>query len=947
MEEATKKPLPKIRRMRARVVPELVRAEKALEVTDRKPTKEAPEDPWSMLTQDGLIVEPPFNMLALAMMHENNSELGQCYSSMETNIEAFGHRFVSRVKLDLLQDNDKLRDEIEKERIALQNLFAYACLDCSFVEFRRKQRVDLEATGNAWFEVIRSEADNSIQGFNHLPAYQTRLGVLDKDLTRIDMPILRLKGDGSVEIDKIKVWKRFRRHVQSRLVHVGGRTISDGFSVSWFKDFGDPRTFDRKNGNKVKEEDLKDFRECDKANEVIHRRIYSPRTPYGLPRYIGNLLSIYGDRASEETNYLTLRSNNIPSMVVTVSGGELTEGTIKRIEEFVESQIQSSQNFSKFLIIEGEPMGGDEEGEDQGVVKIDIKPLVGVQHKDALFQEYSKNNQDKIRRCFRLPPLLVGRCHSEDTEYLTEHGWQLYHEVDDSTKVGTINPGTGALEFELPTERHSYHVEGGLVRFKNRGIDALVTPRHKMWCRPTVAKSREEKPWAKTEAHEICTIRNGNGHKVEFQVSAMEWNGQEVEFFNLPFVPNLPPMQNTSAPHWPIPMDLWLEFVGYFVSEGSTTVARGAVTLSQNSGPLADRMIGLISEMRFDPKVCEPRPGQLKIDISSVSLWSWLRENCGHGCTEKRLPRWMLSLSRRQLGILWDAMVKGDGHRPVRGSDCSAEYTTTSPILIDQAQEICFRSGFASTVWEHQGLPENWSRKWSLYAHADTRHLLDVDDQISMEDYEGVVTCFTVPNGLMVTRRGWRILVSGNTDEYTRATVEASRRMADEQIFAPERDQFDDMITRVLFPHMGIRYHKFKSNSPNTTDNQELVKILAGAEKTGGMTPRIARMLLEDILGIELPELPKGFPSDVPFSLLMAEAVKNKADPTEPGQQTTALKLIDTLTGPDGEYLRMTKEEFADNMVEVRKQIEKNWRETVESYSADVEHGHEEELDEL
>ena len=38
---------------------------------------------------------------------------------------------------------------------------------------------------------------------------------------------------------------------------------------------------------------------------------------------------------------------------------------------------------------------------------------------------------------------------------------------------------------------------------------------------------------------------------------------------------------------------------------------------------------------------------------------------------------------------------------------------------------------------------------------------------------------------------------------------------------------------------------------------------------------------------------------DMPFSLAMAEAVKNKGDPTEPGQQLTALKALGIL-GDDG-----------------------------------------------
>lgn len=377
-----------------------------------------------------------------------------------------------------------------------------------------------------------------------------------------------------------------------------------GYKMRWFKEFGDPRIVNNENGQVVSDVDRNPLPGLtippkeSQANEVMHLDIYSARSPYGLPRYIGNLLSIFGDRASEEINFITFRNNNVPSMIVAVSNGQLTEGSIERIVSFAESQIQGSDNYSKFLILEAE---GLMEGEDGGQIKLDVKPLTAQQHKDALFQEYSKNNQDKIRRCFRLPPILVGR-----------------------------------------------------------------------------------------------------------------------------------------------------------------------------------------------------------------------------------------------------------------------------------------------------------------------------------------------------------------SDDYTRATAESSRQLADEQIFAPERDEFDAMMNRILFPDMGIIYHSFKSNSPNTTDNQQLVKILGGAEKTGGMTPRIARSMLENILGVELPDFPSDFDADNPFSLTMAEAVKNKAEVSEPGQQVTALKaLTDDVFGDEPAEMEMecekcgnqqlmaldsTGDPLVDHLLALNSRVEKKWRASAGTEDDDHEH---------
>lgn len=528
-------------------------------------------DQVSALYEAGRVIQPPYNLLSLATLREYSSELWQCLDAMSTNIEGYGYRFVPR--LEVADAPDEVKKAVAEENAALQNFFEYIDVDEGFTALRMKTRLDIEATGMGYWEVVRN-VGGKIAEFKHVPSYQMRLGRSEDKQILVDTPVLKINADGSVVVDVIKRYKRFRQYLQVRglYTHVapGAATTSSAGAV-WFKDFQDPRHFDNITGNELTDEaEIKKAREEGRlANEMIYFSLYCPRSAYGMPRFIGNMLGIYGDRAAEEINYITFENNNIPSMVVAVSNGQLTDGTIKRIESFVESQIQGSDNYSKFLIIEAE---GFVEGEDGGQIKLEIKPLTREQHTDAMFQKYSANNRDSIRRAFRLPPILVGRA-----------------------------------------------------------------------------------------------------------------------------------------------------------------------------------------------------------------------------------------------------------------------------------------------------------------------------------------------------------------EDYTRATADASIKLADEQIFAPARGMVDAFINRRVFPEMGFRYHKFKSNSPDTTDNTELVNILSTAEKTGGMSPNIARTILADILGKTLPPVSDEIDGDVPFSLTMAEAVKNKADPTEPGQQVTALKMIEMLTGGKDEDVDITKSAAA-SIMQVREVVEKKLR---------------------
>jgi PBSX family phage portal protein len=935
------------RAVRARVIevekraPTLARGGGDLDEASK--SKQLSEDPFSYLMENGQIIAPPFDLLSLAMLDEQNSELGPCVEAMEVNIEGFGHRLVPRFT-ETAPEN--VRREAQKEKVRLENFFAYASLKDSYTQLRRKIRKDLEKTGNAYKELLRN-ARGEIQGFEHVPSYQVRLGLLEQDPVEVEIPILELQTDGSFRIERIRTWQRFRKFVQSTATQMGNLTYVGGYKLRWFKEYGDPRTYDNETGEIVPPEKLRDFPAGRMANELVHFRHYSTRSPYGLPRFIGNLLSIFGDRASEEVNYSTLKNNNIPSMMLLVSNGQLTEASINRIKDFVASQIQGADNYSKFLLLEAE---GEEEGEDGGQVKIDVKPLTDTQHKDSLFQHYSKNNQDKIRRAFRLPPILVGRCHSSDTEYLTRSGWKTFDQIEEGLEVGTYDPDKGELVFEVPSARHVFDHDGTLCHINNRGFDALVTPNHTLWLRPSVSKTRAEKNWRKVFAQDVVTVRGANNRRIEMIVSG-GWKGEEVEDFWIP--PNT--RINARCPDTPsknkardaeraaradkakrVTMDTFLQFLGYFIADGSTLRdTRGQVLLSKRVDNRTHKnMVDCLFALGLDFNRTDSatRQGEANLRISHCGLWDWLRENCGTEANEKQIPLQFLNLPPRQLKILLNAMVECDGHRPTRGSDGSFTYSTISKILNDQLHEICFKLGYVMT--SRCDRREGWQDLFTSYAHLGEVHTFDRDNDISCVPYVGKVSCFTVPSGFLITKRNGRVLVSGNSDDYTRSTADTARKLADEQVFAPERAEYDTWLNRRIFPEMGITHWKYKSNSPNTTDNTELVKILGGAEKTGGMTPRIARMMLEDILGQELPEFPADFENkvDLPFSLLMAEAVKNKADPAEPGQQVTALKsvaLIEKLTS--GEISETDEAELASYVMTAQKHFEKRWREQIDA----------------
>lgn len=356
-----------------------------------------PDDPFKNLIQAGQAIEPPLELMVLTMMEENNSELRQCIDAMVTNIEGFGGRLVLPDSMNP-EDKEKNKAAIEAERKEIRKFLLNFDPDDDLTSLRTKSRRDMELTGQHYWELIPTKADpNKIAGMKLIESHTVRITKSDETSTKFD----------KIEIDpetgeefKQSFFKRFRRFLQIR----NGKKV-------YFKEWGDPRIVDRRDGKAYKDKaaaEAAGVKPEQYAHILYQNRIWSARTPYGLPRYVGNLFSIFGSRASEEINYNTFLNNNVPAMAIMVSGNAmLTEGTIKRIEEFTQNVLKRSNNYSKFLLLEAEPAA---EGlQNSGTAKIEIEKLKSEQTDDQLFQKYDANNQDKIRRAFRLPPIYVGK----------------------------------------------------------------------------------------------------------------------------------------------------------------------------------------------------------------------------------------------------------------------------------------------------------------------------------------------------------------------------------------------------------------------------------------------------------------------------------------------------------------------------------------------------------
>ena len=373
-------------------------------------------------------LEPPYDPEALCQLFEHSNSLRQNVDAYATNIDGFGHRLDPAIDFDaedadrrvgeciylerlaakdrgeLPQDTeleatpDEIRERSRElvqlartERARITNFFEFCSFDHSFVELRRRTRQDLEVTGNAYWEVLRN-ASGEVARLVYVPSYTMRLLPLDQE----PVPVEESVRISPVTLERVSTRQRLRRFVQ---VQYEQRTF--------FKAFGDPRVLSRTTGEVVPSvEALRGQNPNDgPATEILHFAIASPRSPYGIPRWVGGLLAVMGSRSMEEVNYLYFENKSVPPLALLVSGGKLSEASVPRIERFIEENLKGKNNFHKVLILEAE---GATNANDAARARIELRPLTDAQQHDALFQQYDERNIDKVGSAFRLPRLLRG-----------------------------------------------------------------------------------------------------------------------------------------------------------------------------------------------------------------------------------------------------------------------------------------------------------------------------------------------------------------------------------------------------------------------------------------------------------------------------------------------------------------------------------------------------------
>jgi len=334
-------------------------------------TKEAPEDTRSQQLGEfdrmasGEFVPPALNPYIWAQAMRQSTRLSRCIRTYARNTVGLGWQ-IEPIHTVTPNTTEEERKVIREQTEILREFFSYPNDKMPFTEVMNLEKIDEEATGTGYIEVVRNNAGD-ISKVYHIPSTTVRRRIMTNPVT----------GEKDVY-----------GYIQIR-----------GTRKRYFKEFGDTAPMNAINGawHQGNEAIPANYR----ATEIIQFAIYDPSTSYyGIPRYISSATAIAGNRQAAIRNVAFFENDAVPRMAIMISGGKLTPDSLQQVEDFIRGKGRGTDQAHRVMILQAEPykIGFQQ----QGRTMVEMKPMTVGVTEDQSFSAYRKDNDEEIREAFGL-----------------------------------------------------------------------------------------------------------------------------------------------------------------------------------------------------------------------------------------------------------------------------------------------------------------------------------------------------------------------------------------------------------------------------------------------------------------------------------------------------------------------------------------------------------------
>lgn len=261
-------------------------------------------------------------------------------------------------------------------------------------------------------------------------------------------------------------------------------------------------------------------------------------------------------------------------------------------------------------------------------------------------------------------------------DVLTPRGWRPIEDFRSGDPVFTVTR-EGVLTETTVSRVFRYDWSDDLVEVRARGLRMVITPDHR------VAK-------VTPDGFALTPFESLPGQATVLRTVA--WEGEEL---SLVTPPRLPGRRRKLRQPESLPGPLFCALLGWLLSEGCLVDRDKAFSIAQMK-PEGRRLVAsLLDECGFSYSVSDR-----SFTVCAPDWWSYLRDlGVGLGCRDKRVPAWVKSASRSELGAFFSALMAGDGHWQ---SADGGTYYTTSRQLADDVAEVALKLGYVVSASSRQ-----------------------------------------------------------------------------------------------------------------------------------------------------------------------------------------------------------------------------------------------------
>ena len=339
----------------------------------------------------------------------------------------------------------------------------------------------------------------------------------------------------------------------------------------------------------------------------------------------------------------------------------------------------------------------------------------------------------------------------EETEYLTDYGWFKFDDVKDYMKLGSVD-SSHRLIFQTPTEKIKKEYSGKIITYEDRYTKFSVTPNHNLYLSKFYRNNNDKNS-------RIYNEENSNWNFITAE-NFLKQKGDSHYISHIKPNPN----KNNIIPLY------WYFIAGAYLGDGCILRNKKGIIREIRISQLETKpLFNKLEELGLKKYFSKTTKGgnNWVFSITNKEIISFIVDNFGIGSFNKDIPLNIINnLSDEEFNLLFEGLILSDGTTNKNGFKT---YYSRNKKLIDSIQLLLFTRGIYCQIYEYDddsGYTKKISKEYylSIPEKLNKTYRVLQKNKCKVKSVENkIITCFTVPNNILITRNNEKIAIQGNT----------------------------------------------------------------------------------------------------------------------------------------------------------------------------------------